>query len=174
MLRKLAVAGTALVLCSVSALAADLPAKAAPIAPTAFNWSGFYLGINGGGATGRVNWNADGFGNEGSHDPSGGTFGGQVGYRWQTPSSWVFGVEAQGNWSDFKGSSTSLLFPGQTNTSKIDSFGRGFFLSRPCKCAICACGRRDRLRLDWSLHRCQRRWRYRPRQLECGWLRRRG
>jgi outer membrane immunogenic protein len=35
----------------------------------------------------------------------------------------VFGVEAQGNWADFKGSNTSLLFPGFVNTSKIDAFG---------------------------------------------------
>ena len=55
--------------------------------------------------------------------PSGGTFGGQIGYRWQTPSSWVFGLEAQGNWADFKGSNASLQFPGQTNQTTIDSFG---------------------------------------------------
>ena len=38
-------------------------------------------------------------------------------------SSWVFGLEAQGNWADFKGSNASLQFPGQTNQTKIDSFG---------------------------------------------------
>jgi outer membrane immunogenic protein len=54
---------------------------------------------------------------------SGGTVGGQIGYRWQTPSSWVFGLEAQGNWADFKGSNASLQFPGQTNQTRIDSFG---------------------------------------------------
>jgi outer membrane immunogenic protein len=110
------------------ASAADLPAraptysKAPAIVDAAYDWSGFYVGINGGGATSRFDWNADGFGDEGSHNATGGTVGGQVGYRWQM-SSLVFGLEAQGNWSDFKGSSTSLLFPGQTNTSKIDSFG---------------------------------------------------
>jgi outer membrane immunogenic protein len=108
------------------ALAADLPARTYSKAPVyvdpGYNWSGFYVGINGGGATSRFDWNADGFGDEGSHNATGGTVGGQVGYRWQM-SSLVFGLEAQGNWSDFKGSSTSLLFPGQTNTSKIDSFG---------------------------------------------------
>ncbi|WP_213738243.1 outer membrane beta-barrel protein [Bradyrhizobium sp. dw_411] len=110
------------------ASAADLPArapaysKAPAIVDVAYDWSGFYIGINGGGATSRFDWNADGFGDEGSHNATGGTFGGQVGYRWQM-SSVVFGLEAQGNWSDFKGSSTSVLFAGQTNTSKIDSFG---------------------------------------------------
>jgi outer membrane immunogenic protein len=122
---------------AVPALAADLPArapapytKAPAIVQAAYDWSGFYIGINGGGATGNVDWNADvGTGNpsgeEGSHHPSGGTVGGQVGYRWQM-SSWVFGLEAQGNWADFRGSNVSLLSNATnttTNTSKIDAFG---------------------------------------------------
>jgi outer membrane immunogenic protein len=111
------------------ASAADLPArapaysKAPAIVDVAYDWSGFYVGINGGGATSRFDWNADGFGDEGSHNATGGTVGGQIGYRWQAMSSWVFGLEAQGNWADFKGSNVSVQFPGQTNTSKIDSFG---------------------------------------------------
>ena len=32
---------------------------------------------------------------------------GQIGYRWQA-ANWVFGLEAQGNWADFRGSNTSL------------------------------------------------------------------
>ena len=110
------------------ASAADLPARApvytkAPMVMAAYDWSGFYLGINGGGGTSRINWNADGFGDEGSHDASGGTVGGQIGYRWQMPSSWVFGLEAQGNWADLRGSNVSLAFAPQVNTTKIDSFG---------------------------------------------------
>ena len=31
----------------------------------------------------------------------GGTVGGQIGYRWQA-ASWVFGLEAQGNWADLQ------------------------------------------------------------------------
>jgi outer membrane immunogenic protein len=110
------------------AAAADLPArapaysKAPAIVEAAYDWSGFYVGINGGGATSSIDWNADGFGDEGSHTASGGTVGGQFGYRWQM-SSWVFGVEAQGNWADFKGSNASLQFPGTTNQTKIDAFG---------------------------------------------------
>ena len=38
-------------------------------------------------------------------------------------SSWVFGLEAQGNWADFKGSNVSAIFPSTTNQTKIDSFG---------------------------------------------------
>jgi len=111
------------------AVAADLPArapatytKAPAIVQAAYDWSGFYIGINGGGATGRVDWNADGFGDEGSHNLSGGTVGGQIGYRWQM-ASWVFGLEAQGNWADFTGSNSSLQFLNTTNSTKVDSFG---------------------------------------------------
>jgi len=121
------------------ALAADLPArapapytKAPAIVQAAYDWSGFYVGINGGYGTSDINWNADPFfdingalnpgGPEGGHHASGGTVGGQIGYRWQM-SSWVFGLEAQGNWADFKGSNISQLILNTTNQTKIDSFG---------------------------------------------------
>src|ERR1700728_2751893 len=111
------------------ASAADLPArtytKAPPIVQAAYDWSGFYIGINGGGGISRVDWFADGFGDEGRHNPSGGTVGGQIGYRWQL-NSWVFGLEAQGNWADFNGSNASNLSPifgPTTNQTKTDAFG---------------------------------------------------
>jgi outer membrane immunogenic protein len=128
-IRVVGVIGLAAVGISGAASAADLSGgapsytRAPAIVATVYDWTGLYIGINGGGATSSINWNADGFGNEGSHNASGGTVGGQIGYRWQTPSSWVFGVEAQGNWADFKGSNASLQFPGQTNQTTIDSFG---------------------------------------------------
>jgi outer membrane immunogenic protein len=59
---------------------------------------------------------------EGCHDATGGMVGGQAGYRWQA-SSWVFGVEAQGDWADFKGSNASLFAPGVTNQTKMDAIG---------------------------------------------------
>ena len=40
-------------------------------------------------------------GPEGSHDATGGVAGGQVGYRWQT-GTWVYGLEAQGDWADLR------------------------------------------------------------------------
>jgi outer membrane immunogenic protein len=112
------------------AVAADLAARPYTKAPAmiaaVYDWSGFYVGVNGGWGSSRNSWDAvppnAAVGPEGSHDATGGTAGGQVGYRWQT-GTFVFGVEAQGNWADFKGSNTSLLFPGFVNTSKIDAFG---------------------------------------------------
>jgi outer membrane immunogenic protein len=105
-----------------------------------YDWSGFYIGANGGWGTSRKCWDLTSFAaanvvttfsplvSEGCHDASGGTAGGQIGYRWQA-SSWVFGLEAQGNWADFKGSNDSLFFTPANgflstsrNESRIDSF----------------------------------------------------
>jgi outer membrane immunogenic protein len=135
-MNKLTILATAMIAVGAAApaVAADLPArapatytKAPAIVLAAYDWSGFYIGINGGGATGNVDWTNDGgLGDEGSHHPSGGTVGGQIGYRWQL-SSWVFGLEAQGNWADFSGSNVSnlsALFGGTTtNQTKVDGFG---------------------------------------------------
>jgi outer membrane immunogenic protein len=115
------------------AAAADLPArtytKAPPVFAPAYDWSGFYIGINGGGGFSHKCWDLTNNGiaavpssPEGCHDASGGTAGGQIGYRWQS-SAWVFGLEAQGNWADFRGDNVSLVFPTDRNQSRIDAFG---------------------------------------------------
>jgi outer membrane immunogenic protein len=116
---------------TVPAAAADLPArtytKAPPIAAAAYDWSGFYVGANGGWGSSHKCWDfttpAGTFvAAEGCHDATGGVAGGQIGYRWQS-SAWVFGLEAQGDWADLRGSNTSLSVPGFTNRSKINAFG---------------------------------------------------
>jgi outer membrane immunogenic protein len=118
------------------ALAADLPARTYTKAPAyvaaVYDWSGFYIGANGGYGSSRKCWDYSGVVGarlatnigEGCHDATGGTFGGQIGYNWQV-ASWVFGVEAQGNWADLTGSNASLLFtaPSFTNRSKVEAFG---------------------------------------------------
>ncbi len=107
------------------AVAADLAArpytKAPAMVATIYDWSGFYIGINGGGGSAHSTWDFVGVGREGSHDATGGTVGGQIGYRWQS-GQFVFGVEGQGNWADFSGDNASALF-NTRNRTKIDSFG---------------------------------------------------
>ena len=108
------------------AVAADLAARPYTKAPAmiaaAYDWSGFYIGANGGWGSSRNCWDLGGIAPEGCHDASGGTIGGQVGYRWQA-GTWVFGVEAQGNWADFKGSNVSIAAPAFRNQSRVDAFG---------------------------------------------------
>jgi outer membrane immunogenic protein len=92
----------------VSASAADLPARMpakapAYVAPMTYNWTGFYLGLNGGYGFGRSEYN--GTLPSGSFDAGGGLFGATVGYNWQT-GPLVFGLEGDIDWSGIKGSST--------------------------------------------------------------------
>ena len=66
-----------------AASAADLPVAPAPyykspVYAPAYNWTGFYLGINGGGGWGRSTWTTTG-----QFDMSGGLVGGTIGYNYQ-------------------------------------------------------------------------------------------
>lgn len=118
----------------VPASAADLAARPYTKAPppmmaAIYDWSGFYIGLNGGGGSARKCWTETndvnlGVGNrdQGCHDATGGTVGGQIGYRWQA-ATWVFGLEGQGNWADFSGSNANLFFTDVRDNSKIDAFG---------------------------------------------------
>jgi outer membrane immunogenic protein len=97
------------------ALAADLPMKAAPVVTPMYDWSGFYVGVYGGGGFGNHNINnANGmafpFANYTiNYDSSGGIAGGEVGYSVQSGNI-VVGVEADGFWSGIKGSDSSQFF----------------------------------------------------------------
>jgi outer membrane immunogenic protein len=99
------------------AIAADMAVKApvykAPVAPL-FNWTGFYLGIEGGGAWGSTqSISADPTFNPGlpitdKFNVSGALFGGTVGYNWQT-SNWVFGLEGDISWVHKTGTVNDIL-----------------------------------------------------------------
>jgi outer membrane immunogenic protein len=132
-MKRLVLAASILAFSAAAASAADLAPRyykaPPPIVEAAYNWSGFYGGINGGWGTSHNCWtNTAVFGvaappaGEGCHDASGGTVGGQIGYRWQA-SNWVFGLEAQGNWADFSGSNVTPVFGDTTNRTRIDAFG---------------------------------------------------
>ena len=118
-----------------AASAADLAprtyTKAPVIVAPVYDWSGFYIGLNGGGASSHECYTITSVAgvalsptpSEGCHDATGGVVGGQFGYRWQS-ASWVFGLEAQGDWADLKGSNSSLTaaIP-YINQTKIDAIG---------------------------------------------------
>lgn len=140
MLRFVVVGATLAAGFASSASAADLPAKvytkAPPVVASVYHWSGFYIGANGGGGSGHSCWTptATFLGPAPAGLPAtcstgtGGLVGGQVGYRWQA-ANWVFGLEAQGDWANLKGSAISLTgtfggfpFPNQTKTDAIGLF----------------------------------------------------
>jgi len=75
-----------------------LPTKAPPVVVPSYNWTGFYVGINGGYGWGRSRWS----GLPGSFNANGGLFGGQLGYNWQF-GQFVYGVEGDADWTDLRG-----------------------------------------------------------------------
>ena len=94
------------------ALGADLPyAKAPVVATPVYDWSGYYVGVFGGGGLGNHNYNnANGFAGLANftvnYASTGAIGGGEVGYNWQT-GNYLFGVEADGFWSGIKGNDAS-------------------------------------------------------------------
>jgi outer membrane immunogenic protein len=83
--------------------AADLPGRyPAPVtkAPSyygPYNWTGLYLGINGGGGWGTSAWDSTG-----DFNVSGGLIGGTMGYNWQS-NGLVFGLEGDLDWTNING-----------------------------------------------------------------------
>ena len=112
-MKRLCLASIGLVALAGAAAAADLARpqpvpyypKAAVFAPP-YSWTGFYVGINGGGGFGRSNWDSTG-----SRNISGGLVGGTVGYNYQFGQV-VTGLEGDIDWADISGSTTNACPPG--------------------------------------------------------------
>ena len=126
------------------AMAADLPLKApvaapAVVAPSAYYWTGFYLGGNAGYGWGRTDDSVNGlpppafvgdpFGVGAS--PGGFLGGGQVGYNFQNQSI-VYGIEADFDGANVKGRGLKapltflgIPIPGSNSTiqTRLNSFG---------------------------------------------------
>src|SRR3954466_5694264 len=90
-----------------SASAADMPAKAAAIAPVAApSWTGFYLGISGGYGWGRseqTDISVFGPFTSGQYSIDGVVLGATAGYNWQT-GPLVLGVETDLSFASIRGS----------------------------------------------------------------------
>jgi len=89
-----------------SASAADIPTKAPARAPAvvapATNWTGFYLGIDGGFGWGTHDRQVLPAGFANSYDSDGGLIGGHIGYNWQF-NQFLIGVEGDAHWADIRG-----------------------------------------------------------------------
>ncbi|OAF06993.1 hypothetical protein AYJ54_18200 [Bradyrhizobium centrolobii] len=127
-----------------SAGAADLSAapvyKAPVVAPAAFSWTGWYVGVNAGWAWNdstdtitAANAAAQGFVTFSDIATSlplssnGFIGGGQAGYNWQVTPMWVLGFESDIQWADIK-KTVSLPGPNDpsrimTGSEKLDWFG---------------------------------------------------
>ncbi|TWA98976.1 hypothetical protein FBZ96_105655 [Bradyrhizobium stylosanthis] len=113
---------------SAAVLAAKPHVKASPPVIPSHDWSGFYIGINGGGFSAHQCWetvNADGVVvappvDMGYHNATGGTVGGQIGYRRLIANSlFAWKLRAVGLISM---ADANLAFAGVLNESKFDAF----------------------------------------------------
>jgi len=114
-------------------LAADLPATTytkSPMVAEVWDWTGFYIGLQGGfgwGTSQETFFNqpntAGLFAGTQNYDFSGGIAGGVVGFNWQS-GAWVFGVEADYNWSNLNGNSREINAGlGDTYFTNVKSLG---------------------------------------------------
>src|ERR1041385_1858157 len=95
------------------AIAADLPRPVPPVVnapvvalPAVYDWSGFYLGINGGYGWGNSSF--DGItGTMGNFNTTGWVAGGTAGYNLQYGHV-VFGLEGDIDWSNLNGSASCV------------------------------------------------------------------
>jgi outer membrane immunogenic protein len=107
-MKRFLLAGVALAALTGTVSAADLPRRVetytkapAYVEPAAYNWTGWYVGINGGGAIGRSSYS--GTPSTGSFDVSGGLGGLTMGYNWQAANI-VYGIEGDIDYADIRGS----------------------------------------------------------------------
>ncbi len=112
-MRRVLFAGVFMLAAGGQALAADLPepeppppprapATYIPVAPPAFyNWSGVYLGINGGYGFGKSDWTG-GVTSSGSFSADGFLAGGTLGANYQV-GAFVVGLEVDGDYSTLAG-----------------------------------------------------------------------
>ena len=80
-----------------------MPTKA-PAYVAAYNWTGMYVGVNGGGGFGHSTWS--GATGTSGFNTTGGVVGGTVGYNYQMNQA-VFGLEGDIDWSNIHGSTTT-------------------------------------------------------------------
>jgi outer membrane immunogenic protein len=67
-----------------------------------YNWTGFYIGINGGGALAKTYWSSVPDLTSGSSNLSSGLIGGTIGYNLQAGDPFVVGIEADVDWTGMK------------------------------------------------------------------------
>jgi outer membrane immunogenic protein len=109
-MKRIIVAIVALLACVSRVMAADMPVpQGAPVPPPTyfpayFNWSGIYLGVNGGYGFGQSQWSVAGV-SSGNFNTNGFVVGGTLGANYQT-GSYVIGFEGDIDWSNVQGSTS--------------------------------------------------------------------
>jgi outer membrane immunogenic protein len=109
--------------------AADLPArvytKAPPPTAAVYNWTGCYVGGNGGGVWSQNNWSLPDMGGlpVSNHTVNSWLAGIQGGCNYQVGGNWVVGVQADYDWADGTGSGPHSTTGVLTDRSHISGLG---------------------------------------------------
>ena len=125
-MKRFVLAGLGVLAMASMASAADLGRRAAPAMPVKapayapYNWTGFYLGINGGYAWGSSEWSAPA--GSVNFDTRGGLVGGTVGYNVQM-NQVVFGLEGDLDWTSIRGSTSTGICAGGTCETRNNWLG---------------------------------------------------
>jgi outer membrane immunogenic protein len=87
---------------------AQAPAAYVPVVAPVYNWSGIYIGINGGYSFGSTDWSSPTAGvvGTGTFNTNGGLVGGTAGFNFQSGQI-VYGIEGDWDWAGIKGTSSS-------------------------------------------------------------------
>jgi len=110
------------------AAVARYPAPPSPVAvypvpvPYLYNWTGFYIGGNLGGAWESTTVTESFFGAQFNTSRSGFIGGVQAGYNWQIAPQWVFGIEGTFDGTDIQSNDTTLTVTDRilASTAKVD------------------------------------------------------
>jgi outer membrane immunogenic protein len=130
-MKTLLAVGVAIGIFSAPAFAADMPANApSPSVVPALNWTGCYMGVEGGGASGHTSHTSTSAGTTGrtlaSGDVNGDPAGGTIGCNYQT-GGLVFGVEGDLSWANYTGAHHNVapFIPSivqTTSTHRLETF----------------------------------------------------
>src|ERR1700684_936405 len=113
-MKRILIASALALAAAAPAFAADLPPAAAPLprapvayvpAPPVFSWTGFYVGLNAGGAFGNSSWTTPA-GAVSSFSTIGALAGAQIGGNYQI-GQFVIGAEGDIDWQNLRGATAS-------------------------------------------------------------------
>ena len=97
----------------------DAPPAYGPPPFRVYNWTGFYLGLDGGGVLGKTSWGSLPDLTNGNVSNVGGLVGGTIGYNLQAGDSVVLGAEADLDWSGLKATIASASAPSCTTNCQL-------------------------------------------------------
>ena len=125
-MKKVVIAAALALGIAAPAFAADMPMKAAPMAPPLpiFSWTGFYIGGNIGGAWSNDRWNDTLFVTNFNNGNNGAFIGGgQIGGNYQI-GQFVIGAEWDFDWAANHNNSAGVFIPGTGNTFAVTANNR--------------------------------------------------